>query len=294
MDQIEHEPLHSTSSTASCAHGCIVRGHHTASCMGECAGCRSDGGHRRACDRTCGGCRPRQAEFGQLCAWCWQRLHADLVDAPGLVAHLREVAEPDAGARPLSENPARSDPAETAMLSAAVDAADELHGQIAAWALLIIDEHPAGLAGPDRRDWWTSHGRLAVLDDGETYTSRPRVVGIRRPRPDATQRLVAWLLPHLEWASRQPWIGDMRAELKSLVSTTHARWPQVERPRHVAGIPCARCNQLTLTYSPPAAFKHPFVVTCTNPDCGRVFSEAEWDAHLARHMASKIGRGRRA
>ena len=276
--------------TITCAHGCTIRSQHTTTCTGTCNGCRPDAGHYHDCDNTCRGCLPRPAEYGHLCAWCWQRLHADLIDAPTLVAHLRDMAEPHGGARPLNDNPTRTDPAETAILSAAVDAADELHAQIAAWALLITEEHPAQLAGPDRHDWWTSHGRITALDDGEPYVSRPRVVGIRRPRPDATQRLVTWLLPHLDWAARQDWIGDMRAELKDLISTTRARWPQTERPRHVTGVPCSRCDKLTLHYTPPAAFKHPFTVTCTNPDCGRVFTEDEWDGHLARHMASKAGR----
>lgn len=279
---IEHHP---------CAAACVIRGHHTTTCDGTCHGCHNNNGHRTHCDRTCHGCLPRPAEYGHLCPWCWQQLHADLIDAPALIDHLRDVAHPHASAKPLTDHHTRTDPAEGNLLSAAIDAADELHAHIASWAQLILEEHPAGLTGPTRDGWWISHGRHDTdPETGEPYTSEPRTVGIKDTTGRATQRLVTWLLPHLDWASRQDWAGTMRTELRDTTATTRARWPQAERPhRHVRGVPCSRCDHLTLNYSPPAAYRHPFTVTCTNPDCGRVFTEAEWDAHLAKYTLRKRG-----
>lgn len=283
-----------TEQTTTCAHGCTTTGQHTTTCDGTCHGCTPSRNHYADCKGAgpCRGCLPRPAEYGLLCAWCWQQLHADLIDAPQLVDHLRDMAQPNAAARPFTDNTSRTDPAERDMLSAAIDAADELHAQIASWALVILEEHPEQLAGPPREGWWTSDTHWPVDEEtGEPYESPSRVVGIRATNGDATQRLVTWLIPHLPWAARQAWIDDMRGELKDLIATTRARWPQTERPRrHVKDVPCSRCDKLTLTYSPPRAYKHPFVVTCTDPDCGRIFTEDEWDAHLARHMLRKAGR----
>lgn len=228
---------------------------------------------------------PREAEYGHLCAWCWQRLHADLIDAPQLVTHLRHIATPTAGARPLNHDPRRGDPAEQDLLSGAVDAADEIHANLASWVLLILEEHPERLNGPDRAGWWITHGRDDIdPDTGEAYTSDPRPAGTRDPA--ATGRLVTWLLPHMPWVARQDWAVDMRAEVSTLIRTTMARWPTAEtRVRPVPDVPCPRCDHIALTYTPPAAYRAPFKVACSNPECGRVFTEDEWAAlvfHVAR------------
>lgn len=219
---------------------------------------------------------PHTAEYGHLCAWCWQRLHADLIDAPTLIAHLRDVGEPNAARKPLTSDPSHhGDPSEGDPDPAAWQAADEVHANLASWALLIMEEHPGRLRGP-KAGTWMSMGRDDVdRDTGEPYHSDAAPVGMK-PGGD-TAVMVRWLLPLLPWVSSREWAVEMRTEVASIVRTTMARWPVAEtRTRNIPDVPCPRCDCLGLTYTPPALFKAPFIVACTNPMCGRVFMEDEW------------------
>jgi hypothetical protein len=239
---------------AACTVGCTIRGQHRADCA----------------DRDkCRGCIPRPAEYGTLCAWCWQRLQSDVATAPAVVAHLREVGEPAAQAAPPSDTQAHGDPSEGAILPAAWGAADELHADLASWALLILEQHPAAatFAGPNEVGAW--------------HTRYGTVVGVLHE--EATTNLARWLIPLLPWCSEQEWAAEMRRELGSLTATTLARWPmQDTRTREVPGIRCVRCGEASLVYTPTAGYKLPFHVACTSPDCGRIYTEAEYDAALAK------------
>ena len=253
--------------TKACLSGCTQRGSHLTTC--ETKGAEID---------PCTGCLPRAAEFGNLCPFCWQRLASDVVDAPGLVRHLRDMAEPDAGRKPAGDGRSMGDPAWGSILSAAIGAADEIHADLASWALLILEEHPNGarMAGPDEHGVWRSQDCWHVID-GESVPKPSTVAGIHHD-PEATVRLVKWLLPLLPWCSEQEWAGEMRRELSALIATTKARWPMEDtKTRAILGTPCPRCDHLSLNYTPPCAYKAPFVVACGNPECGRVFSEDEWE-----------------
>ncbi|MDA8440474.1 MAG: hypothetical protein M0Z51_16670 [Propionibacterium sp.] len=216
------------------------------------SGCKVTGQHRGDCPgETCKGCQPRQADHGTLCAWCAQRLAIDLAQVPALVAHLREIGKPYAQMQPASDSTAHTDPAETTVLPAAWLAADEMTSTIDSWAHVMLEEHPANLRGPHAAPW---HGDV-----------------------------VAWMLPHIDWILRQEWACEMRRELSRDVSTFKARWPTLdmtEPERHVT-TPCPRCQMLSLTYAPPSFHRQPFKVSCSNPDCARVFSEDEWDRFKA-------------
>ena len=227
---------------------------------------------------------PVQAEYGNLCAWCWGRLHHDLADAPELTTHLRAIGQPHAAARPLTTDPIhRGDPAEQDPYPQSWHAADELHGDLASWALLILEEHPANLTGPTIN---LTAGRTDTdPTTGEPYTSDPRPT----PHTGDTAELVDWMRPHLEWVAQQDWAIDMRAELGNTIATLKARWPTADNStRPVRDVACPRCDGLTLTYAPPVRYRAPFVVSCINQDCGRIFSEDEWDAfvfHTVRKSA---------
>jgi hypothetical protein len=167
-----------------------------------------------------------------------------------MVVHLREIARLDraAATRPLSEMEHGGDPAEGTVLSAAYIAADELESDLASWAHLVLEQHPARLRGPNARPW---------------YGDIPR-----------------WIAPQLAWCSRQEWAPAMRAELGATLATLRARWPtpeDAERTRTIPGVPCPRCEQVSLEYSPPKWERMPFKVSCQNEDCARVFSEDEWE-----------------
>jgi len=244
--------------TSACLSGCTQRGSHLTTC--ETKSAEID---------PCTGCLPRAAEYGNLCPWCFQRLTSDVIDAAPLVRHLRFLAEPDAGRKPAGDGRSMGDPAWGSILSAAIGAADEIHANLASWALLILEEHPNGarMAGPDPRGaWLTLYGStVGVLD------------------PEATARLVKWLLPMLPWCSEQEWAGEMRRELSSLIATTKARWPMEDTKTHgVAGVLCTSCGRASLVYTPTCGPRLPFHVACTHPECGRVYTEAEYDGAIGR------------
>ena len=248
-----------------CIYGCSIRGEHLTTCE-----------TRDAKIDSCRGCLPRQAEFGNLCPWCWQRLHADVIDAAALVKHLRFIAQPNAGSTPPGDGRSQGDPAETDVLSGAIDAADAVHATLASYAHLILEEHPHGrvMRGPDMRGVWITETTIRTGPYG-TYVQKATVAGIRDA--EATARLVRWLLPLLPWCSEQEWAGVMRSELADIVSTTMARWPTAEtRLVRVKDTLCPRCDHASLTYMPPQYVRAELVIACSNPECGRVFHEVEY------------------
>lgn len=249
-----------------CLSGCTVRGQHLADCDDR-EGCR--------------GCLPRPAEFGQLCAWCWQRLNADVVDAPALARYLWAVAHAGPTSGPSDDRVASGgDPAERGVVHAAIDALDGLHACLASWAHLILEEHPDGehMAGPDERGvrvtQWSPARVLACDELAEPYYVKPTVAGVRDTQ--ATSRLVRWLLPHLAWCSAQEWAGEMRREVADVVRTTAARYPVAERTRDIPGVACPVCERVSLVLDPPTTERHTTQVTCSTRGCGVIYSEDDF------------------
>lgn len=241
-----------------CASGCVVRGQHVESCQ----------------DPECPGCQPREAVEGVLCRWCFQRLTGAVVDIPGLVAHLREMAAPGVVSALGREGGGAGVPGSRSLYPPALETADELIGMLGSWVDEIVEEHPDHLQGPPARGWRFSRPAWRHdPDTGEVW--RPEV-----ERTFATQRAVEdtvrWLLPRLGWVAGQPWAPDMRRELCAQVSTALARWPMEER-EHDVPAPCPWCEQWALRYHPPEEFGAPERVTCENPDCARTWSGSEWE-----------------
>lgn len=255
-----------------CVEGCSIRGQHRTTCE-----------TRDAEVDPCTGCLPREAEFGNLCAFAWQRLNSDVIDAAPLVRHLRFLAEPDAGRKPAGDGRSMGDPAWGSILSAAIGAADEVHMTLAGYAHLVLEEHPNGehMAGPDEHGVWRSQDCWHVVD-GASVPKPSTVAGIKGDA-EATARLVKWLLPLLPWCSEQEWAGEMRRELSALIATTKARWPMEDtKTRGVAGVLCTSCGRASLVYTPTSGPRLPFHVACTHPQCGRVYTEAEYDGAIGR------------
>jgi hypothetical protein len=231
----------------------------------------------------------------RLCAWCWQRLATDVAAAPTLVAHLREIGKPYAQTAPPADTRSWRDPAETPLRPAAWDAADDIHAILAAYAHLVLEEHPLGsrMTGPDEtRVILTSTVKHLDPDvfpplPGEptAWIRPPEVAGL--VTPDATVRLVTWLTPQLPWCATRPWAAVMRREIATTVASTTARWPTADiiEGEHRVPMPCPSCDQRTLTYTPPSWAHSPFKASCSNPDCARVWSEDEWEWLLT--MATK-------
>ena len=127
--------------------------------------------------------------------------------------------------------------------------------------------------------------------ESTTY-SRPVVAGLL-PGPAALSATVAaarWLLAHLEWIERQPWVTVMAGEVASLVATARARFPQEESSHHVDGVPCLACGRMTLTYHPPvvAAPHGEFLVQCDHHECSAIIPEKHWGLYL-RRIVDELG-----
>ena len=263
-----------------CASGCTVRGRHLPDCADECD-CRgrAEGKHRPKCDGTCRGCQPREAEYGRLCAWDWQRLNADVVDSPALVRYLWALGH--SGETSTAElNVSGGDPSERSVLHPALDALDGLHACLSSWAHLILEEHPDGarMTGPDETGTRRTE-TVAVLDseiarDYGPYLRKGHVTAVRDP--DATSRLVRWLLPQLRWCSEQDWAGEMRRDVADVVRTTAARFPVAERTRPIPGVPCPVCDRKALIFDPPTPERQSTQVNCGTRGCGVVFTQDEF------------------
>lgn len=221
--------------------------------MTTCAtGCRLTGTHQPDCpDDGCRGCLPRPAEHGTLCTWCYGQLTRAVADIPDLIEHLTSVAVGGLSAstgRLTDDVHAPRDPAESTVLHAATLDADELASFLTSWAHVVVEEHPAQpMRGPSAEPW---HGDVA-----------------------------AWIAPHLPWIAEQDWAFEMRRDLCDHIATIRHRFPtadDVEPIKHL-DVPCPRCGLASLIYTPPRYAGQDFRVECTDPDCARVFSEAEWE-----------------
>ena len=239
---------------SACILGCRIRGEH-----------KPEGAEPPCPGETCPGCLPRPAAVGTLCAWCYQRLTADVADLPSLLAHLDYVGRPNAGHQAGGDGRTGGDPANRTILHAAWLTADEIETWLCGWVEMITEER--GLRGPAMR--WTLGGRRR--EAGESWIVDPHPVAAQDMRA-----LVRWLTPHLEWVAGRDWAGDFRRELGKAVATAKARWPMVERG-HAVPAPCPRCDGLTLWYSPPVWAGGPMRVECLDPECGRIFAEDEWE-----------------
>lgn len=246
-----------------CATHCVVRGAHLASCT------------RDACD----GCQPSPAASGlEVCDRCDARIRHALSACPDLVAHLREHIEPAARVPDDSPTPAgeRNPPAPLNVEAAA--AADDLHAELASWALLVMEERH--VTGPD---WIGSDIRPASkrLVDGERVYEDARVVGVRDWH--ATLAVVRWLFVHLDWMLARPWAGDLCAELPPKVATLKTRFPTEQRPVYLP-VPCPACGCDTLRRHAPSYPKAPVTIACDLVGCGHIIVEDsfEWAARVLR------------
>jgi hypothetical protein len=196
-----------------------------------------------------------------------------VVDIPGLVAHLRVLAAPGVSSPQGREGGGQGVAGSRSLYPAPLETADEIVGMLGSWVDEIVAEHPDHLQGPPARGWRFSRPAWRRdPDTGEVW--RPDV-----ERTFASQRgvedTVRWLLPRLHWVAEQDWAPEMRQELCSQVATAQARWPMEER-EHDVPMPCPWCRRRGLVYHPPQEFMDAPIVTCENPDCGRMWIGDEW------------------
>lgn len=258
-----------------CASGCTIRGHHLAECNGWAWG-RDECGQPEEVE--CAGCLPRQAEFGVLCSWCWGRLQSSVRTLPSLVEHLFDMGAPSLRSPLGRPGGGRPTPGSRCLYSDALVAADGLHAILGTYAQEVAVEHPAAGSLPMGLCRW-SQGRPAagplgwadVVDGG----ADPVILGPREQ--EDTRRLVAWLIPHLEWIASRPWATDMIADLASAASRALARWPIQEPERRITNVRCPSCGAWSLVLIPPSVPGAERLVRCTLPACGSVLTEEDWN-----------------
>lgn len=254
-----------STATTACVSGCGQRGEHTDNCPDP---------------AECWGCLPRPAEYGTLCMPCHGRLTRNLYSAPDLVTHLRTLLEPaliqqgDGMPHGESELP-------IPVNAGAIDAADEIHAQLASWVMLVLEEHPAGLAGPS-----VAGSRLTVPttrsyvnSDGtrETKYLAPVVVGLKpTAADDATRQFAQWLLNQQTWIEDQEWAAEMLRDLGTTIATNRARYPADERSRRIPDLPCRNCQRMSLSYHPPTVAGADFLVQCEHHACSAIIPENLW------------------
>lgn len=226
-------------------------------------GCTSLGRHMSHCDdEDCRGCMPRETELGNVCGRCWSNLQRDVRTAPSIVDWIREHVEPSSQWGERVNSKEIDAPAPLGIN--AVDDADELHAQLASWALFVMEQ--LGLNPPAPRRQRRGH-------DGT-------VVGLL-PDSDATTSIARFLATHLEWCVGQDWAGAMVQEVGSTVRTLLARYPHAERARHLPDARCPVCERSSMVYHPPAWVGSDVLVQCDHNDCGCIIPEDRYGLFMA-------------
>ncbi|MCB5168023.1 hypothetical protein LG634_24750 [Streptomyces bambusae] len=116
----------------------------------------------------------------------------------------------------------------------------------------------------------TLYGWVQLLSEEQRYLNPPATV--------SETALAAWLDRHLERAARQPWAGEMHAELREMmgrvwhITSTRPITRAVTRP-------CPRCDGLTLTRTDGDLY-----VRCS--ECETSWTEAELAADAGRRAAA--------
>jgi hypothetical protein len=203
-----------------------------------------------------------------ICDRCYDLTARDLAALPGLYVELRIRLAPSqgGGGAPVSGSKERP-------LAVRVEPLDHMRlivDQLRAWSRIVIDERR--LVGP-RTPPVRRAGRIVVGGHGEAERDRC-------PDRDqyATQvvTLVEFLHTHHEWSSRQLWADDYSEEIRELAhNARRLAGLYDQRPQLKEGVPCPRCDFMSLEVAPGADD-----VTCNNPDCSAVLRPEEYRTHL--------------
>lgn len=224
--------------------GCVVRDRHVAECE----------------DPDCTGCQPSVADRGRLCPRHWAWLNRDLSMCAELVLQVRESAvSMNAHAqedRVRSGGQARPAPVDVS----AVDACDELIALLVSASESIADQ--LGVPAPSPAHVW----RAGHVVQGFVSVS-PRVAAA------VTAGVVSWWRDRLEEIASLDDVLDVGPELHEIVRAVKARWPAVERSRHLPGTPCRGCDLMDLWWTPPNGVGWPITVECHS--CGYVAPEED-------------------
>lgn len=250
------------SEVLSCARGCTSRGRHLSDCPDQ---------------EACAGCQPRTVEPGAvLCRACIGQTIRALLSLGELAVWIRENVE--RGSRGDSKDVNVVAHAWAPLSIDALTDLDEMVTTLATWTMLAVEEHPAGLKGPDWRgarvvpDSKRATETMGIVYDGA------RVVGLRATEDVGVIEIAAaWIKTHVDWFIAQPWADSWHDEITQCLRSAQAKWPQTVRARKTP-LPCpeVECNEMSLWWHPPAEEGQEASVICHNDACGRVLTIADY------------------
>ncbi|ASU81517.1 hypothetical protein CDO52_00800 [Nocardiopsis gilva YIM 90087] len=176
------------------------------------------------------------------CRRCAGAIRHSLADLDNLSALIAAEADGHRGRGDDSDKVRRSKG--TPSPSPAADLIDALYGDLTHWEAVYREAIGAGTR-PER-----SRGATALTIS------------------------ISWLSVHLDGVLTWPWSVDMGLAVlrwqRRLQATAKARPPARRKP-----FPCPRCDRRTLIYEEDRD-----LIRCENPDCCRVLSIDEYDAHV--------------
>lgn len=251
-----------------CLRGCCHRSKHVEDCEAQYTA------------EGCWGCLPRLAgehDDYTVCKHCVDKAERAVGKLPALVAHIRTQAEPGRGGEGPKVKASKEAPVPTRI--GAIDAADELHAQLARWCDVVLqarNDNPGHkLTGPDlltgtgHRDSLTGltvrhHPAQRAVERFEILAPEPGAEGpiaVRyhrhRDRLDekarwqddtagckpvpVTERAGQWLAAHLPWVLEQHWAAEFVDELLDVVRRVESRWSPLPRAEK-AEADCFDCD----------------------------------------------------
>lgn len=98
------------------------------------------------------------------------------------------------------------------------------------------------------------------------------------PLPATEEGLASWLAQRLTWAAGQLWVGELHAELKSLIRMVRNS-TRVRPGTRPVSRPCPRCQCLTLSRR-----DHDLYIRCGNQACEAIFLESELNEDAPRQL----------
>jgi hypothetical protein len=258
--------------TQACIRGCKSHNYHAAGCAG---------GTRES---PCGGCLPRLAiKDEMLCRPCKSAAIRALLSFGDLAAWIRDNVP-----RGSRSDAADSNHVARAWAPLSIDAItdlDELGALIGSWVMIAIEEHPAGLRGPDWNGARIAPSSKRVTADGTIVYDEARVVGVKAG--DAGTAVVAgstWIKSWGDWYAAQPWADGWHDELVGAAKAAQKKWPQALRARK-APMPCISCDQVMLWFHPAAQQGAAAEVICHNKACGRTLTEDDYWIEVTNRRA---------
>jgi hypothetical protein len=257
------------SETQTCIRGCTFLGRHQPGAHDPSA----DGDFVAEAD--CSGCLPRPAEPEQLLdRACKGRATRSLTSLADVAGHVRDMVERGTRRDALEVN---YDPVALAPLSIeALTDLDEMAATLATWVMLAVEEHPAGLSGPDWQGARIVPASRRRNDRGEVRYDDARLVGVRAGGDGKVIGIAAsWIRTHADWFAGQPWADQWHDEITDQARKVQARWPKLVRARK-APLPCPKCDRLTMWWHPAAFVGLDASVICHADDCDVVLTEEDY------------------